>query len=117
MIAGNVIDFGPNRDFDIEEEVINDVTYEDAIQAGIDEVASIVSSGTSAPGMILKTCNAEFKEAYNNSDFIISKGQGNYEGLSNDRRPIFFLLKVKCHVIAHDIGVTVGDIILKGSNI
>ncbi len=175
-IAGNVIDFGPNRDFDIEEEidvvlkkefaiydydkfkdgldktseilylgdnageavfdrilieelkkpvtyvvrdvpVINDVTYEDALQAGIDEVASIVSSGTSAPGTILKTCNAEFKEEYNNSDFIISKGQGNYEGLSNERRPIFFLLKVKCHVIAQDIGVNVGDIILKGLDV
>jgi len=175
-IAGNVIDFGPNRDFDIEEEiddvlqkdfaiydydkfkdgldrtneilylgdnageavfdriliealkkpvtyvvrdvpVINDVTYEDALHAGIDEVASIVSSGTRAPGTILKTCNAEFKEAYNNSNFIISKGQGNYEGLSNEKRPIFFLLKVKCHVIAHDIGVNVGEIVLKGLNI
>ena len=175
-IAGNVIDFGPNRDFNIEEEidevlkkdfaiydydkfkdglaktneilylgdnageavfdrilieelkkpvtyavrdvpVINDVTYEDALQAGIDEVASIVSSGTSAPGTILKTCNAEFKEAYNNANFIISKGQGNYEGLSNEKRPIFFLLKVKCHVIAHDIGVNVGDIILKGLDV
>lgn len=175
-IAGNVIDFGPNKVFDIEEEidvvlkkefaiydydkfkdgldktneilylgdnageavfdrilieelkkpvtygvrdvpVINDVTYEDALQAGIDEVASIVSSGTSAPGTILKTCNAEFKEEYNNSNFIISKGQGNYEGLSNEKRPIFFLLKVKCHVIAHDIGVNVGDIVLKGLDV
>ncbi len=175
-IAGNVIDFGPNKVFDIEEEidvvlkkdfaiydydkfkdgldktneilylgdnageavfdriliealkkpvtyvvrdvpVINDVTYEDAIQAGIDEVASIVSSGTSAPGTILKTCTAEFKDVYNNSNFIISKGQGNYEGLSNEKRPVFFLLKVKCHVIAHDIGVNVGDIVLKGMNV
>ncbi len=175
-IAGNVIDFGPNRGFNIEEEidevlkkdfaiydydkfkdcldktgkilylgdnageavfdrilieelkkpvtyvvrdvpVINDVTYEDALQAGIDKVAAIISSGTSAPGTILKTCNAEFKEVYNNSNFIISKGQGNYEGLSNEKRPIFFLLKVKCHVIAQDVGVNVGDIVLKGMNV
>jgi len=34
--------------------VINDVTHEDAVQAGIDKVATIVSSGTSAPGLILK---------------------------------------------------------------
>ena len=97
--------------------VINDATYEDAIQAGIDNVATILSSGTDAPGTLLKTCNAEFKRAYRNSDFIISKGQGNYEALSDERRPIFFLLKAKCHVIADDIGVDEGDIVLKGINV
>jgi len=95
--------------------IINDATYEDAIQAGIDKVATIISSGTDAPGTILRTCNADFKKIYDNAKFIISKGQGNYEALSNERRPIFFLLKVKCHVIANDIGVEKGDIILKNS--
>ena len=75
--------------------VINDVTYDDAVQAGIDKVATILSSGTDAPGAVLETCSAEFREAYRNSRFIISKGQGNYEALSEERRPIFFLLKVK----------------------
>ena len=175
-IAGNVIDFGVNRNFDIEAEidevlkkdfalfdydkfkdylaktdeilyigdnagesvfdrilieelkkpviyvvrempVINDVTYEDAIQAGIDKVASILSSGTSAPGTVLETCSAEFKEVYKNSQFVISKGQGNYEGLSDEKQLIFFLLKAKCWVIATDIGVNEGDIVLKGINI
>lgn len=93
--------------------VINDATYEDAVQAGIDNVATILSSGTDAPGTILKTCSAEFKKIFNNSRLIISKGQGNYEALSNEERPIFFLLKVKCHVIANDIGVNEGNIVLK----
>ncbi|MBW2011160.1 MAG: DUF89 family protein [Deltaproteobacteria bacterium] len=97
--------------------VINDATYEDAVQAGIDKVATLLSSGTDAPGTILNTCSAEFKKVYDNSKFIISKGQGNYEALSNEKRPIFFLLKVKCHVIAKDIGVNEGDLILKGINI
>ena len=97
--------------------IINDATYEDAIQAGIDNVATIISSGTDAPGTILETCNDEFREVYDNSKLIISKGQGNYEALSNERRPIFFLLKAKCPVIAKDIGVDDGDIILKGINI
>ena len=94
--------------------IINDATYEDAVQAGIDNVATIISSGTDAPGTILETCNNEFREVYGNSKLIISKGQGNYEALSNEKRPIFFLLKAKCHVIAKDIGVDDGDIILKG---
>ena len=95
--------------------VINDATYEDAVQAGIDNVATILSSGTDAPGTILETCSAAFQKVSNNAKFIISKGQGNYETLSNEKRPIFFLLKVKCHVIANDIGIHEGDIIL-GSN-
>jgi len=94
--------------------VINDATYEDAVEAGIDKVATIISSGTDAAGAILKRCNEEFMEIYNNSAFIISKGQGNYEALSNEKRPLFFLLKAKCHVIADNMGVQEGDIVLKG---
>jgi len=93
--------------------VINDATYQDAVQAGIDKVATILSSGTDAPGTIVSTCSPELKQIYNRSTFIISKGQGNYEALSKEKGAIFFLLKVKCHVIAKDIGVSEGDIILK----
>jgi uncharacterized protein with ATP-grasp and redox domains len=93
--------------------IINDATYEDAVQAGITDVATIISSGTDAPGTILKTCTAEFKEMYRHSSFIISKGQGNYEALSNEMSPVFFLLKVKCQVIANDLGMDEGDIVLK----
>jgi uncharacterized protein with ATP-grasp and redox domains len=42
----------------------------------------------------------------------ISKGQGNYEGLS-EHDGLFFMLMAKCPVIASDLGVDVGDIILK----
>jgi hypothetical protein len=97
--------------------VINDATYDDAVQAGIDKVATIMSSGTKAPGTVLKTCSDDFRAFYNSSSFIISKGQGNYEGLSSEKKPVFFLLKAKCHVIADDIGVEEGNIILKGINI
>jgi len=40
--------------------VINDVTIKDAIDSGLEEVAEIISSGTSAPGTILALCNASF---------------------------------------------------------
>ena len=99
-----------------DEPVINDVTYDDALLAGIDGVATIVSSGTNAPGTILATCSNEFQKLYYESKFVISKGQGNYEGLSDENKLIFFMLKAKCYVIAKDIGVTEGDIVLKGIN-
>ena len=100
-----------------EIPVINDAIYEDAVASGLDEVAEIISSGVKAPGTILNQCNSEFIEIFNNADLVISKGQGNYEGLSDVKRPLFFLLKAKCGVIAGDLQVNENDIILKGINI
>lgn len=97
--------------------VINDATIEDAQKSGIDKVARIVSSGCDAPGTILKRCSREFLDIFGRADVIVSKGQGNFESLSGEKGPIFFLLKVKCPVIAQHLGVTVGEMILKGSNL
>jgi len=95
-----------------EKPIINDATYQDAVEAGLDQVAEIISSGSDAPGNILSLCSEKFMHAYNNADLIISKGQGNYEALSEAGHPIFFLLKAKCPVIADDIGVPQGSIVL-----
>lgn len=97
--------------------VINDVVIEDAIASELDDVAEIISSGSHAPGTILSTCNAQFNQLFNEADIVISKGQGNYEGLSDEKRSIFFMLKAKCPVIARDLGVNENDILLKGINI
>lgn len=97
-----------------EHPIINDVTHEEAILSGLDKVAKIVSSGTTAPGTLLHLCNDEFIEEFRNAGLIISKGQGNYEGLSDEKGvPVFFLLKAKCAPIANDLGVKQGDIVLK----
>ena len=97
--------------------IINDALVEDAIICGIHKYARIISSGCDAPGCILSLCSDEFRELYNSAELIISKGQGNYEGLSDEHRPIFFLLKAKCSVVAADIGVPQGSILLKRANI
>ncbi len=97
--------------------VINDATDDDAIASGLDSVSEIISSGCTAPGTILNLCNDDFLERFKNADMVISKGQGNYEGLSNVSRSVFFLLKVKCPIIANDISVKENDIVLKGINI
>ncbi|MCD6557020.1 MAG: DUF89 family protein [Bacteroidales bacterium] len=100
-----------------EIPVINDAVYEDAVASGLQEVAEIMSSGVKAPGTILSQCNDEFLKIFNTADVVISKGQGNYEGLSDVKRSLFFLLKAKCNVIARDLQVNENDIILKGINI
>ena len=93
--------------------IINDAVADDAVAAGIEGLAEIISSGSDAPGTLLSLCSPEFLNHYNTADIIISKGQGNYEGLSLETRPIYFLLRAKCPVISRDIGVNKGDIILK----
>jgi len=94
--------------------IINDALMEDAVICGIDKYARVISSGSDAPGTILELCSPEFMEIYNSAELIISKGQGNYEGLSSEEdRPIYFLLKAKCSVVADDVGCRVGDMILK----
>ncbi len=99
------------------QPIINDATMEDALASGLDEVAELIDSGSKAPGTILRYSTPEFLGVYQKADLVISKGQGNYEGLSDEKRPIFFLLKAKCPVIARDIGVQEGDIVLKGVNL
>jgi uncharacterized protein with ATP-grasp and redox domains len=81
--------------------VLNDATLEDAEFAGIKEVANVISSGYDAPSTILDKSSEDFKNHFKKADIIISKGQGNLEGLFNynDTR-IFYLLLVKCDVIA-----------------
>ncbi len=93
--------------------IINDVTLEDALYVGMDKlVREIIDNGIDAPGTLVDECSKEFLGRVKNADMIISKGQGNYEGLSGTGYPIFFLLKAKCEVVASHLGVKVGDIIL-----
>lgn len=94
------------------EPVLNDATLEDAREAGLDEVATIVSSGSDLPGTVLGRSSPEFRRLFRQADVVISKGQGNYESLSEEERDIFFLLVAKCPVIAEDIGCRVGDVVL-----
>jgi len=89
--------------------IINDVTLVDAIDSGISSLVEVVENGSSAPGTILETCSPEFMQCYNDADLIIAKGQGNYETLNEERNKIFFLLKVKCAIVAEDTASEVGS--------
>ncbi len=88
--------------------VINDITEKEAEIIRLDEFADIISSGVKAPGTILSQVSDDFLDIFNNADIVISKGQGNYEALSCEKRDIFFLLIAKCPVIARDIGTKTG---------
>ena len=92
--------------------IINDALEKDALDCGIDKVSRVISSGSDAPGTLIPLCSEDFLEIYRQADMVISKGQGNFEGLSCAKRSIFFLFIAKCHVIAKDVECDVGDTIL-----
>ncbi|MGC9472502.1 MAG: damage-control phosphatase ARMT1 family protein [Bacteroidales bacterium] len=92
---------------------LNDATLEDAREAGIDRIARVIHNGFDAPSTVLEQCSEEFMEAYRKADLIISKGQGNLEGLIYEKDPrIFFLLMVKCEVMAEMTGVEKGSFVV-----
>ncbi len=95
-----------------EKPIINDALKENAIEAGIDKFAEIISSGSEVPGTIIALCSKPFIDIYEKADLVISKGQGNYETLSDEKRGIFFLFMAKCPVIAKDVNCKVGEIVL-----
>lgn len=93
--------------------VLNDATREDAKSVGMDIVADVMDNGSKVPSTVLSTCSPEFLKIYNEADLIISKGQGNFEGLMYENDPrIFFLLMVKCDVVAELVGVEKGNFVV-----
>ena len=97
--------------------IINDATLEDAETAGLTELVRVIDNGSDAPGTILADCSDEFRRHFDEADLIISKGQGNFETLNGTSRPIYFLLRVKCAVIARDVGLPVGRMVLQSSHV
>lgn len=92
--------------------IINDALAEDAAASGLSALSRIVESGCGTPGIVLPRSSPAFRRLFRAADLIISKGQGNYEALSESGRPIFFLLKVKCVVVARHTGAPQGSLVL-----
>lgn len=79
--------------------VLNDVTEEDAYYVGLDKYAEIISNGTDLPGTDLLEVSDKFKKVFNQSDIIISKGQGNFESLPGCGSNIYYMFLCKCNLL------------------
>lgn len=94
--------------------ILNDATLRDAEMAGINSVAKVISTGTDCAGVLFSECSKHFLREFEKSSLVISKGQGNYESLNDVKnKEIFFLLKIKCPIIAEDIGAKKASTVLK----
>ena len=97
------------------EPILNDACMAEALDAGLDEFGSIVEIGAGTVGYVDSMISDEFRKIFNDHKFIISKGMGNYEGLTEidlSDKEIYFLLCAKCNTISRDIGVNLHDMLL-----
>lgn len=98
-----------------EKPILNDACMEDILEIGLNEIVDdVVSIGTDSVGLDFSLISDEFLKIFNNAPLVISKGLGNYEGLSEKKYPnkaVFCLLNVKCNSTSHNIGAP------KGSNV
>ena len=99
------------------EPILNDITPHE-IKASELDIVPYVHTGDTTPGVSMKHSSKEFMDEMRSADLVISKGQGNYETLSDYDRPIFFLLRVKCQIVAEMIGhAQLGDLQVIHKNI
>ena len=80
------------------KKTFNDLvlSMEDAVYAGIDRLAHIVSNGAPIPDTVYKMLSQEVRRVLDTADVILAKGQGNYESLSHQGRHIFYAFLCKC---------------------
>ena len=92
--------------------IINDVTFEDAIQVGLTDVCPVIDNGGPFIGAPLSQIPAWFRERMEAADVIVGKGQGNYETIDDFPGDVFLILKAKCEVIARHMKVKKGQVAL-----
>nr|WP_295622627.1 ARMT1-like domain-containing protein [uncultured Methanobrevibacter sp.] len=99
-----------------ERPILNDACMEEALEAGLDEVATLITTGSDSVGVVESMINDEFKETLYNSPFVIAKGMGNFEGLTEMNfkgQDVFVLLCTKCPAISKELGIAEGSHVLK----
>ena len=97
--------------------ILNDATLEDAIAAGIDQVAEIIENGTLSPGTVLTQASDEFLKLFEKAELVLSKGQANFETMNKQSDKIFFLMRVKCPLISEEVNAPIGSLLLKQDTI
>lgn len=86
-------------------EVLNDVTVPDAEYVGLGEAAEILSNGAAIAGTVYDMMPEPARQALDQADVILAKGQGNYESLCGQGRHIFFAFLCKCDLFIRRFGV------------
>ncbi len=93
----------------------NDATVQDALEAGLDQVAEIITTGYDSVGIVLDHSSPEFLNLFRTAPVIILKGMGNFESLNQSDARMFFLLQAKCNAMASFLKVPKrSNVVLQG---
>jgi len=95
--------------------VLNDATIADANESGLGEICEVIENGSDAVGTILEWTSPEFRKTFGDAQFIVSKGQGNFETLQGIGKNIFYLFQCKCDVLSQELSLLPGSMLLKKS--
>lgn len=75
----------------------NDAIMEDAVQVGLPSVCRVMGNGAPLDATVLRYLSEEARELLHEADFIMAKGQANYESLHGCGMHIFYLFMCKCN--------------------
>jgi len=97
--------------------ILNDATMEDARQVNLGEVAEVITTGNDHIGLKLDESSEEFLRHLREADLIIAKGQGYFESITEVEhllsKPIVYILRAKCILVAETLGVPQNGNIVK----
>jgi len=96
--------------------ILNDATLEDAKVVGMDNVADkLMVTGSDSVGLFPSECSKEFLDIYCSVDFVVAKGMGHAETLTELELPVphALLLRSKCCTVANHFNVDTGKNIAK----
>lgn len=87
------------------KEVINDATMTDAEEVGLTELVPCIGNGNGAPGTVIELLSDEAKKLLSQADVVISKGQGNFEGLFGEGVNPYYFFLCKCNLFVERFGL------------
>jgi damage-control phosphatase, subfamily I len=89
--------------------ILNDATGSDADAAGLKQFGDVITAGARVLGVDFANSSPEFLNAFETADVVIAKGHANFESVVDAERDAFFILKVKCPVVATRLKASEGD--------
>lgn len=87
------------------KDVINDATLNDAREVGLTELVPCIGNGNGAPGSVIKRFGQEARQLLLDADIVISKGQGNFEGLFGEGLNPYYFFLCKCELFVRRFGL------------
>lgn len=74
----------------------NDATMEDAEQVALTAVVPVIGNGSAIEGTLLSDISEEAASLLKEADFILAKGQANYETMNGCGLNVYYLFMCKC---------------------